>query len=140
MVMGVDSFRQNGYLRRRRYATERHRGLHLRATVSIETIGFVACWRTQFITPGFGTYTKFRTLPIVAALELQSVDDLLPCPASFPKIGNVVKRRQLSDVLKLVPTLTKPLLIHANGGLGKTVFLQSLSSVLADTHRTTMFD
>jgi len=77
---------------------------------------------------------------VLDALELQSPDDLFPCPASFPRVGKVVKREQLSAAVNLIPTLDKPLLIHAAGGVGKTVFLQSLSKVLSERHETVVFD
>ena len=60
--------------------------------------------------------------------------------ASFPKVGKVVEREQLSTVIDLIPTLDKPLLIHATGGIGKTVFLQSLSKALSENHETVLFD
>ena len=77
---------------------------------------------------------------VLDVLELQSPDDLFPCPASFPRIGKVVSREQLTEAVKLVPQLDKPLLIHAAGGVGKTVFLQSLSKVLSERHETVVFD
>jgi 3-hydroxymyristoyl/3-hydroxydecanoyl-(acyl carrier protein) dehydratase len=40
----------------------------------------------------------------------------------------------------LVPELDKPLLIHAAGGVGKTVFLQSLSKTLSEKHKIVLFD
>ena len=35
---------------------------------------------------------------VLDALELQSPEDLFPCPASFPRVGKVVKREQLSQL------------------------------------------
>lgn len=77
---------------------------------------------------------------VLDALELQSPDDLFPCPASFPEVGKVVEREQLSTVVSRIPKLDKPLLIHADGGVGKTVFLQSLSKTFSETHETVLFD
>ncbi len=77
---------------------------------------------------------------VLDALELQSPDDLFPCPASFPEVGNVVEREQLSALGGKIPKLDKPLLIHADGGVGKTVFLQSLAMILGETHETVLFD
>src|ERR1700730_7903512 len=77
---------------------------------------------------------------VLDVLELQSADDLFPCPASFPEVGKVVEREQLSTVVNLIPKLDKPLLIHAAGGVGKTVFLQSLSRVLSENQETVLFD
>lgn len=88
---------------------------------------------------GQGRNVIVRT-DVLDALELHSPDDLLPCPASFPEIGRVVAREQLVAVVKKIPELDKPLLIHADGGVGKTVFLQSLSKALSGSHETVLFD
>ena len=61
---------------------------------------------------------------VLDALELHGPEDLFPCPASFPDVGKVVQREQLSSVVDRIPQLNKPLMIHADGGAGKTVFLQ----------------
>jgi len=79
-------------------------------------------------------------IDVLSALDVQSPDDLFPCPASFPEIGDVVQREQLAGVFKMVPKLARPLLIHAEGGSGKTVFLQSLSKLLEQSHKTVLFD
>lgn len=79
-------------------------------------------------------------MDVLDALELQSPEDLFPCPASFPEFGKVVEREQLSTVVSIIPKLDKPLLIHADGGVGKTVFLQSLAKILGETHETVLFD
>ncbi|MBU4201455.1 MAG: NACHT domain-containing protein [Verrucomicrobia bacterium] len=77
---------------------------------------------------------------VLDALELQSPADLFPCPANFSQVGQIVEREQLSAVVRLIPKLDKPLLIHAAGGVGKTVFLQSLSKALSESHKTVLFD
>lgn len=77
---------------------------------------------------------------VLDALELQSPEDLFPCPASFPDIGSVVEREQLSTLISQIPQLNKPLMIHADGGAGKTVFLQSLARILGQAHETVLFD
>jgi len=77
---------------------------------------------------------------ILTALELQDERDLMPCPASFPDVGAVLERRQLSDVVAKIPQLTAPLVIHADGGIGKTVFMNSIAGRLAETHEIVLFD
>jgi hypothetical protein len=88
-----------------------------------------------------GTRNNLITqVDVVAALELQQLEELFPCPDSFPKIGPVVKRRQLDDIANLISSLKKPLLIHADGGVGKTVFMQSLAKTLEKDHHFVLFD
>lgn len=77
---------------------------------------------------------------LLAALELSEIEELLPCPAALPAAGPVVEREQLAAAIELVPRLDKPLVIHAAGGVGKTVFMESLAGALADKHEVMFFD
>ncbi|MBI4620341.1 MAG: NACHT domain-containing protein [Desulfobacterales bacterium] len=81
-----------------------------------------------------------KHVDVLAALDVSDVNELLPCPASLPEVGKVVEREQLAEAIKLVPKLERPLLIHAAGGVGKTVFLESLSQSLSDKHEVLLFD
>ncbi len=81
-----------------------------------------------------------RWVDVLAALDVQDKADLFPCPTSFPEIGPIVEREQLGKVLSLIPQLDKPLLIHAAGGIGKTVFLESLAKSLSEQHEVVLFD
>ena len=77
---------------------------------------------------------------VLASLDLSDIDELLPCPASLPEVGKVVEREQLRNVISLIPTIDRPLLIHAVGGIGKTVFLESLAQSLSEVHTVLLFD
>jgi hypothetical protein len=77
---------------------------------------------------------------VLAALGLSDYKDLLPAPASFPPIGNVVDRVQLDDTVHRILRLTRPLVVHAEGGFGKTVFMNSLAARLGHEHETILFD
>lgn len=77
---------------------------------------------------------------VLAALGLHDDKDLLPVPASFPPIGKVVDRMQLDETVHRIPRLTRPLVVHAEGGFGKTVFMNSLAARLALEHETILFD
>lgn len=81
-----------------------------------------------------------RLTDVLDALEVQDEKDLFPCPASFPDVGDVVEREQLAEAIALIPKLDKPLLIHAAGGVGKTVFLESLAKAISDRHEVILFD
>ena len=90
-------------------------------------------------TAGSGNNTILRA-HVFVALGVQGEETLLPTPSAFPNVGKVVERAQLRKVAETIPALSKPLIIHAAGGAGKTVFMQSLASVLGKTHRTLLFD
>lgn len=77
---------------------------------------------------------------VLAALDLSDDKYLLPAPASFPPIGKVIDRVQLDDTVHLIPLLTRPLVVHAEGGFGKTVFMNSLAASLSHEHETILFD
>jgi NACHT domain len=77
---------------------------------------------------------------VLTALEIHDENDLLPCPASFPNVGEVVPRHQLAEVVARVPKLTRPLLVHADAGVGKTVFVNSVAAGLAQEHEVVLFD
>ena len=81
-----------------------------------------------------------RETDVLAALDLADDNELLPCPSALVSIGEVVEREQLGEALSIIPMLTKPLLIHAAGGVGKTVFLDSLAQTLSDHHVVVFFD
>lgn len=81
-----------------------------------------------------------RITDILAALDISDVEDLLPCPPALVPVGKVVEREQLGEVINLLSNLSKPLLIHATGGIGKTVFLESLAEALISNHEVLFFD
>ena len=77
---------------------------------------------------------------VLAALQIGQLDDLLPCPSALAQIGNVIEREQLTEAIALITKLSKPLLIHSSGGVGKTVFMDSLASSIKDQYETVFFD
>ena len=80
-----------------------------------------------------------RRTDVLAALDIPDVDELLPCPDSLVEVGEIVEREQLTEAIALIPQLDKPLLIHAAGGVGKTVFMDSLAKTLRDQARGCVF-
>ena len=81
-----------------------------------------------------------KRVDVLAVLGIAEERDLLPCPADFPEVGELVEREQLPEVVDRIPKLSRPLLIHAAGGVGKTVFMQSLAEKLQDSHEVVFFD
>ncbi len=81
-----------------------------------------------------------RQVDVLNALGLSETAELLPCPSRLPRVGDVLDREQLAEAAALVPTLTQPLVIHADGGVGKTVFLGRLAATLSNRHEVVFFD
>lgn len=67
-------------------------------------------------------------------------EDLFPADSRFVDVGEVVERSELNDVLSLVKTSAVPVLLHAEGGVGKTVFVQSLAAKLTSDFEVVVFD
>lgn len=81
-----------------------------------------------------------RKEDLIETLGLADETVLLPCPESFPIVDHVFPREQLDTAVKIIGDLKQPLIIHAAGGVGKTVFLQTLASRLAEENEVILFD
>ncbi len=81
-----------------------------------------------------------RRTDILAALDVGDEDELLPCKSALVDVGEVVEREQFDDALALLRGLSEPLLIHATGGVGKTVFMTSLARALEVQSEVVFFD
>ena len=81
-----------------------------------------------------------RRTDVLAALQIGDPKDLLPCSAALVNVGKVLERLQLRETLTRIGGTSTPLLIHATGGVGKTVFMDSLASKVALDHEVVFFD
>ena len=77
---------------------------------------------------------------ILAALHIGDPKDLVPCEPRISDVGAILEREQLADAMALASSLTAPLLIQATGGVGKTVFMNTLATKMADDHEVVFFD
>ena len=77
---------------------------------------------------------------ILAALQIGDSKDLLPCETAPADVGQILEREQLRDAITQISTTSAPLLIHATGGVGKTVFMDSLATKIADHYEVVFFD
>lgn len=77
---------------------------------------------------------------ILAVLDIGDSDDLLPCKPAIADVGRIVEREQLAEAFALLQGPSAPLLIHAAGGMGKTVFMDSLASAVRDYSEVVFFD
>ena len=59
---------------------------------------------------------------VLVALNCEP-EDLFPADTRFIGVGEVVPRKQLGDASDLIAGSTIPVFIHADGGVGKTVFV-----------------
>ncbi len=66
--------------------------------------------------------------------------DLFPAPQKFEPLGNVIHREQHDELLNTIITASNPVIIHAEGGVGKTVVCQQLSNVLQSGSHAIIYD
>jgi hypothetical protein len=81
-----------------------------------------------------------RRTDVLAALQIGDPKDLLPCAAALGGVGKVLEREQLREAMTRIVGTSTPLLIHAAGGVGKTVFMGSLASKVATANEVVFFD
>ena len=77
---------------------------------------------------------------ILSALQIGDPKDLLPCEPAVVDVGKILERAQLADALAHIGGMSAPLLIHATGGVGKTVFMDTLATKTAPDHEVVFFD
>ncbi len=81
-----------------------------------------------------------RHTDVLAALQVGDPKDLLPCEAALVDVGEILERTQLNEAISRIGSMSTPLLIHAAGGVGKTIFMYSLASRIATDHEVVFFD
>lgn len=67
-------------------------------------------------------------------------EDLFPADTRFIDVGEIVPRKQMRDASELISGSTIPLFIHAEGGVGKTVFVESLAATMSHAYEIVVFD
>ncbi|HEN3605499.1 TPA: hypothetical protein U5E23_002777, partial [Yersinia enterocolitica] len=82
---------------------------------------------------------SIRREDILDALECDE-DQLFPADTRFVDVGDVVERSASQDVKDEIEASNLPVFLHADGGVGKTVFIQSLTTYLTDTFEIVVFD
>lgn len=82
---------------------------------------------------------SIRREDVLDALECDE-DQLFPADTRFVDVGDVVERGALQDVKDEIKASNLPVFLHADGGVGKTVFIQSLAAHLTDIFEVVVFD
>lgn len=67
-------------------------------------------------------------------------EDLFPAQSQFLKVGNVIDRAELVTVNELIQASEKPVFVHADGGVGKTVFVTSLATCMNNHYEVVVYD
>ncbi|WP_343315076.1 NACHT domain-containing protein [Brucella sp. BE17] len=80
-----------------------------------------------------------RREDVLDALDCEP-EDLFPADTRFVDVGAIVERTELDIVGAKVAQLSMPIFVHAEGGVGKTVFVQSLAARLSNEFEVVVFD
>jgi hypothetical protein len=80
-----------------------------------------------------------RREDVLDALDCEP-EDLFPADTRFVDVGAVVERADLSTVTDLIKASKVPVFVYADGGVGKTVFVQSLAARMANEMEVVVFD
>jgi hypothetical protein len=83
---------------------------------------------------------QISRVAVLACLGVEHENDLFPAPDAFPEVSKVIDRSCLDDLILEIGKSTAPLVIHAPGGMGKTVLMQSLAQRLSVTNEVVLFD
>ncbi|TBR74199.1 MAG: hypothetical protein EPN64_15830 [Burkholderiaceae bacterium] len=90
--------------------------------------------------PGSETDKRVDRVAVLAELEVEHEDRLYPTPDAFPEVEVVIQRDALYDLAMLAREAGLPLIVHAAGGMGKTVLMQGLADRLRADGPVVLFD
>jgi hypothetical protein len=90
--------------------------------------------------PGSETDKRVDRVAVLAELEVEHEDRLYPTPDAFPEVKVVIQRDVLGDIASLAREVGLPLVVHAAGGMGKTVLMQGLADRLRADGPVVLFD
>lgn len=90
--------------------------------------------------PGSETDKRVDRVAVLAELEVEHEDRLYPTPDAFPEVEILIQRDILGDIATLAREAGLPLVVHAAGGMGKTVLMQGLADRLRADGPVVLFD
>ncbi|KQN77036.1 hypothetical protein ASF04_24580 [Duganella sp. Leaf61] len=90
--------------------------------------------------PGSETDKRIDRVAVLAELDVEHEDRLYPTPDAFPEVEVVIQRDALDEIANLARQTGLPLVVHAAGGMGKTVLMQGLADRLRADGPVVLFD
>lgn len=81
-----------------------------------------------------------RRETILRALDIPDPKRLLPSPPIFAPTVGYIPRKQEKEITEIVLKSKLPVVIHAHGGIGKSVFAQQLSKLMPTGSEVIVFD
>ncbi len=83
---------------------------------------------------------SIRKETLLHIFGITKLEDLLPAPAQFEKLETYVPREQEQNIIEEIFNATSSIIIHASGGIGKSIFAQNISSHLPKNSAIVVFD
>ncbi|MBW7836506.1 MAG: NACHT domain-containing protein [Sphingomonadales bacterium] len=83
---------------------------------------------------------RIDRIAVLAELEVDHEARLYPVPDAFAPVEHVVDRAIVAEIVDLSRADSLPLVIHAAGGMGKTVLMQSIAEHFRSTNHVVTFD
>ncbi len=90
--------------------------------------------------PGSETDKRVDRVAVLAELDVEHEDRLYPTPDAFPAVEVTIQRSALDELEVLAREAGPPLIVHAAGGMGKTVLMQGLAERLQADGPLVLFD
>ncbi|MQB05740.1 ATP-binding protein [Agrobacterium tumefaciens] len=90
--------------------------------------------------PGSETDKRVDRVAVLAELEVEHEDRLYPTPDAFPDLEVIVQRDVIGDIVSVARESAAPLVVHAAGGMGKTVLMQGIAEQLRADGPVVLFD
>ena len=83
---------------------------------------------------------RIDRIAVLAELGVDHEEQLYPTPDAFPSVAHRISRPIVDDVVKLALSPGQSLIVHAAGGMGKTVLMQAVAEQLCASTYVVTFD
>lgn len=77
---------------------------------------------------------------ILKRFGVTSERDLFPAPPEFEKLDEIIPRRQYETLLDYIFSASTPIIIHATGGVGKSIFARQIGHFLPTGSLAVVYD
>ena len=69
-----------------------------------------------------------------------SARDMYPAPAEYEKINSIIKTKQQNELIKIILDAQEAIIIHAAGGVGKSVFAREIPHIIPNNSIAIIYD
>ncbi|GAA0075983.1 hypothetical protein UT300005_03610 [Clostridium sp. CTA-5] len=77
---------------------------------------------------------------VLKRLGYASIQELYPAPPEFEELSNIVMREQYIDLMRKIERTDENIIIHAPGGVGKSIFAKALEQAIGDKGTAILYD